>query len=220
MNAGAQQMGIAPPPSVDSSAGPAVKLADSTILLPPDTAWTATARPPPASQLPFGDKDPYGDAAASRGGAMPASFQPHRGTQGYNAASPQQNEPAPGVFDTPGNASALSPVSDPPAASPDQAIQGSLSSADAASPTGAAAPLPAPQLDQTSPGGQNMRPAGASPTPSPDSQQAGGAPNRQVSIQPAAPPPVTISAQSDQEPLLKLYQDRADQWRKIAIAGI
>ena len=217
-------MGIAPPPSVGISAGPAVKLADSRMLLPPDAAWTATARPPPASQLPFGDKDPYGDAAASRGGAMPASFQPHRVTQGYNPAPPQQNEPAPGVsVGIPGNASALPPVPDVPdlpAAAPHQATQGSPSSADAASPIGAAAAPPAPPPDQTSQGGQTMRPAEASPTPSPDSQQAGGAPNRQVSIQPAALPPVAISAQSDQEPLLKLYQDRANQWRKIAIAGI
>ena len=263
VHAGALQMGAAPPPAQTMAAGPAVQLADSAALLSPDVAASPIHVLPSPSPLPFGDKDPYGDAAASRGGAMPAQYQPHQATPGHSPAPYMPDQAAPAyisrlVVNPPGGAAAppptsiqpgtltaqalnASPSSDaaapsrgtaalqsaisPPVPPPGQASQENTSSANAASPAEAAAPPPAPPLpvsppDQASQGSPITSPAPPPSAAGPDSQQAGSVSSGDVPVQPYALPPVTASAQSDQQPLLKVYQDSADHWRKISIAGV
>ena len=262
--AGALQMGAALPPAPVLSVGPAVNLADSAALF----SWNAVAASPlhvlpSPSPLPFGDKDPYGDAAASRGGAMPAKYQPHQATPGASPTPYMPDQAAPAyisrlVVNPPGSATAPPPAAVqpgnltaqvlnaspsneaevplggaaaiqgailPPEPPPDQASQDNTSSAAAASPAEAAAPPPAPPLpasppDQAPQGSPNTGPTPRPSAASPDGQQTSSVSSQDVPVQPFALPPVTASAQSDQQPLLKVYQDSADRWRKIAIAGV
>ena len=239
-----------------------MQLADSAAILSPDVAASPIHVLPSQSPLPFGDKDPYGDAAASRGGAMPAQYQPHQATPGHSPAPYMPDQAAPAyisrlIVNPPGTAAAPPPASIQPgnltaqalnaspssnaAASaedaaaqqgaiipvppPDQTSQENTSSAIAASPAEAAAPPPAPPLpasppDQASQDSPSTSPAPQASAGSPDSQQAGNVSSVDVPVQPYALPPVTASAQSDQQPLLKVYQDSSDRWRKIAIAGV
>ena len=244
-----------------TSAGPTSQRADSTAVLPPDAAAASIRVLPSPSLLPFGDNDPYGDAAASRGEAMPAQYQPHQGTQGYSPEPYTPDQAAPVyisrlVVDQRGDAMTPAPSSYQPgslpdqayadssansaapsssdiaawrigkqssAPPPDQASQANLNSIAAASPTDATAPPSTPppptsQPDQASQGSPG--PAQPPTVNNPDSQQAASAPDGNVPVQPFALPPVFASAQSDQQPLLKVYQDSADRWRKIAIAGV
>ena len=154
------------------------------------------------------------------------------GTSAYAAYHPVA-PPSQAVTDSPSDAaaplfgdSAGSPAAVPSSAlTPDQASQDSAGSTAAASPADATAPPPAPPLptsppDQASQGGLNTSPAQPPLVTSPDSQQPASASGRDVPVQPFALPPVTASAQSDQQPLLTVYRESADRWRKIAIAGV
>ena len=120
------------PPTVLASPGPDSSL--STAFQPPTgfasqgtgSSQSAVSQPsagpalpvttmPPAAKIPFGDTDPFGDAAASRGGAIPARFQPGHATQSgpySSAAVPSAPAAAP-------HAAAQSPAS-----GPDQAQEG------------------------------------------------------------------------------------------------
>lgn len=259
----------------------ALNPADGAAVLPPDAAAASMHVLPSPSSLPFGDKDPYGDAAATQGGAMSAQYQPHQGPQGYSPTQYMPTQAAPTYInrlavDIHGNAIAPPPSSyqpgsqpdqaltdsssniaaasspdaaawlvggQPSAPPPDQAYQADASRAAAASPTDAAVspPAQASQANTSSAAAGFPSDAAAPPPPTspPDqasqgrsgpaqspsvngshSQQATSAPDGVVPVQPFALPPVTASAQSDQQPLLKVYQDSADRWRKIAIAGV
>ena len=186
-------------------------------------------------------QDPFGDAAASRGGAMPQRYQPAQPPQGVlnstAAAGPSRTATA---------SHAGTQLQTP---SPALATQGTLNTTDAAGPSWATpasqggAQVPTQQPDQAAlvdPGtpvaapaalqaqtpaqqqpltAQDNTPSTTAGTAAGPSQSTAASPKQDVTAMSSAPPPAAYQAYGDPQPFVKEYEGTGEHWRKLAIAG-
>ena len=243
--ADSSQNAVSQPPATQAAAdaGLQQQIADSSesvLSQPPAITGNSNMAMSPSGAQNL--QDPFGDAAASQGGAMPQKYQPAQPPQallnstsaagpseraaasqaGAQVQIPSSSRAAQGIINT---TDAASPSWATPASqggnqvSTQQPDQAAL--VDPGTPVAAPAALQAQTPAQQQPlTAQSKAPSTTAATAAGPSQSTAVFPKQDVTAMSSMQPPAADKAYGNPQPYIKEYQETEGHWRKLAIAGM